>query len=171
MSQYLDKDGIDGPFDRAMAQAMRDDDLAFPKPAKTLPAERRRVKAQSASERSRLEAVADRLCGELVKRLAGHRCEAKGVAGISCSRTLDWVHGIGRTKDGTRWAHANTYCLCRAHHDYFGHHSSAFERWRVEHFGAELLDRMAKQARPTWRGDIQSVIESLRAGVFIQGER
>jgi len=146
--------------------------LGFPKPYRKLPEERRRIKAQSSRERSQLEAQADRLCAALVKRLARGRCEATGFEGtVRCSKELDWAHGIGRTKDGTRWAHANTYCLCRAHHDYFGQHAAVFERWRIERFGGEVLDQMADQARPVWRGDLQEVVDGLLLGVFVQGSR
>lgn len=146
-------------------------ELAFPKPTRTLPAERQRVRALSRRDSAKDRATADRLCGELVKRLAGNKCEAAGLFGLACSRTLDWSHGIVRKALPTRWAHSNTFCICRVHHDEFGKSKERWDGWRAMVLGVPLFVRVGEQARAVEPVDVPAVIEGLRLGVFLQGER
>lgn len=138
--------------------------LAFPKPHKTLPAEKRRLRQVSKRPSARDKAMADRLCAALVKQRAGNKCEAKGYADHTCSRDLDWAHGIPRRFYSVRWAHANTAALCRVVHRLFTLDPIAFERWRIGFFGGPVCDAMAERARGVVRVYMAHVLADLRAG-------
>jgi len=145
--------------------------MAIPKPTRTLPAERKRLRAQSQRETARDKATADRLCSALVRRLAGNRCEAAGFDGVRCSPQLDWAHGLSRRHATVRWAHSNTFSLCRAHHDAFGRSPSVFDGWRAMKLGVPLFCRVVDQAREIGHVDIPAIVAALKAGQFLQGER
>jgi len=148
--------------------------LAHPKPPRTLPAERRRIAALGRSDAARDRKTADDLCSGLVKGRASYSCEARGFAGVRCSRgPLDWAHGIGRKRGSraVRWAHSNGFALCRAHHEVFGHDEAAFDAWRLAKLGPVVFNEVADRAREIHRVDVKAVIWGLRRGVFIQGER
>lgn len=145
--------------------------LLLPKPGPKLPAERRRIASVSKRPSAQDRALADRLCSALVKAKAMNKCEASGYAGLACSKTLDWAHGIPRRYLSVRWAHTNSACLCRVHHDLFTVEPAMFERWRILKFGGGVLDDLAERARAVGYMDVAAVVAGLKAGRFCQCER
>lgn len=140
--------------------------LAFPKPTRRLPSERKRVAKASKRPSALDKAMADWLCAALVKQRAGNRCEAKGYADIACSRTLDWAHGWPRRYYTVRWAHANTWCICRAHHQLFTIHWPRWIIWRRDHLGIEPFQHVNALVNGgrRQRVDMAHVLAELRAG-------
>lgn len=155
--------------------------LLLPKPTRTLPAERHRIATVSKRPSARDRAIADRLCAAIVKTRALNRCEASGLvveypyyaAGEMvvitiqrCSRGLDWAHGWGRGIFTLRWAHANSFALCRNHHIAFEAHKAQWREVRRAILGAELYDRMEVLAKQPGRFkvDMAWVLAELRAG-------
>lgn len=148
--------------------------LAFPKPDTMPKPERGRIAQQSKQPVARERAVADRLCGALVKASAGNRCEAVGYAGLPCSRVLDWAHGIRRRKAlSIRWAHTNGFAICRAHHRFFSDSRNADEwrSFRVSKVGELTVTALEYRSQRHERIDLAEVVAALRVGVFIQGGR
>ena len=91
----------------------------------------------------------DTLWSELIKALAGYKCEYCGK-----ETTLNSHHIYSRSKKSTRWALNNGVCLCVAHHTFsssFSAHKTPveFTEWLNEYKGTEFIDSLRLEANST----------------------
>lgn len=137
--------------------------LLLPKPTRRLPSERRRVAKVSKRPSAKDRATADRLCSALVKQRAGNRCEDCGARG-----EMDWAHGMPRRFIAVRWAHANTFSLCRRCHRHYTANPGHWDGFLERKLGLPLYIRVRVVASVhLWlsRVDVVSVIANLRKGI------
>ena len=140
-----------------------------PKPMK-VPRERKRLPRTKDSERGRLVRACDATCAALVKSLARFRCERCWTKGPT-----DWAHGEGRAQAWTlRWAHSNTFSLCRECHQWASRESGAFDVWRDSLLAYDARLNLVRQKVEPHRVDVarmQDILVCLKRGVFLQGDR
>lgn len=127
-------------------------------------------------KRTSLMRQADRLWSQAVK--ATGDCAAAGVIGfgdatglvhisvpgtterrpaMTCFGPLDAAHVVPRRHRSTCWLLENGRPLCRAHHDYFGRHESAWRR-----LIGPAWDELWDKAQVRWDGDYAKVIKTLK---------
>lgn len=97
-----------------------------------------------------LDAELDRLCGDLVKRLAGYRCERCGTSyptrqgehGRVLCEGLEWCHVISRRRRHVRWEPDNTFAACEACHDHLDQHPRAKTAFAIARVGQARFDEL-----------------------------
>lgn len=155
--------------------AIGDDDeprLMLPKPVPREKSRPKYISAKGQSESSQLEDLADRLFKKLLMKLANGKCETSDLVAyyedgspLKCGGALEVSHGVKRWYRATRWAAANSWIQCNACHRFMERRQGLWRRWRVAQIGAWRVEDVERLAQPTWKGDINEVIENLRRGV------
>lgn len=137
--------------------------LALPKPVRTLPAERKRLRAIARTETAKDRVLADALCRKLTLERARNRCEFCGEGG-----QLDQAHGFGKKAfPSVRWDGRNLFAACRKCH----HHGHAYPDWWERQLRGILGDQQFEQLRrDAIRGsqpDARDVVEMARKGKYL----
>lgn len=135
--------------------------LAFPKPRAVPSGDRRRIRAQSKRDSTRLVNWADDLARGLVMRRAAGKCEACGI-----KVPLDAAHGFGKkTYPAVRFDSRNLYALHRQCHEEYGRSWSTWMHWMVRHLGLKTFEALRASALGT-RPDMESIVAGLLVGRF-----
>lgn len=100
------------------------------------------------------DAEMDRLCGDLVKWLAGYRCERCGTqyatrsgdGGRVICDGLDWAHLITRKRKRTCWLPENTFAACAGCHFYLDGNPHKKIAFAVKRLGEARYDLLRWQS-------------------------
>lgn len=111
------------------------------------------------------DAELDRLCGDLVKRLAGYRCERcgtqyptrYGAAGRLICNGLDWAHLITRRRKRTRWLPGAAAALCAGCHFHLDGNPHAKIAFAVKRLGQERYDLLRVRSQASGKIDRTAV--------------
>lgn len=118
-----------------------------------------------------LDAEIDRLCGNLVKRLADYRCERCGTSypwrqgehGSVVCDGLEWCHVITRRRRHVRWEPDNTFAACQSCHDYLDGHPKEKTAFAIARIGQARYDELRAQSRQVGPIDHVAIRAALRA--------
>lgn len=107
------------------------------------------------------DAELDRLCADLVKRLAGYRCERCGTQystrigthGRVICDGLDWAHLITRRRKKTRWLAESTFAACAGCHFYLDGNPHAKILFAVRRLGQARYDALRLQSQAAGKVD------------------
>lgn len=138
--------------------------LAFSKPTKTLPAEKRRIRQQSKSERSKLEREAERLVKAMVRQRDGFRCR------FCKERGYEVAHGFSEGGyPAVRFIGVNLFTACRRDHAAGHKHPTMWLQTIATMLGPEMFGGLERAAMAAGTGPRpEDVIAAAKRGEFLE---
>lgn len=109
------------------------------------------------TSRKALETQLDAATRELVKLIRDYTCErCSGPGG-------DWAHYFGRAQRTVRWVLANSFCFCRACHQYMDSHLPEFTEFIKNKIGAENFRELGREAYKVGKWPLEKLEEYLKS--------
>lgn len=140
--------------------------LAFPKPRNVARQERRRIRAQSKRDSSRLINRAAGLARELVLKRCAGKCESCGL-----KKPLDAAHGFGKKAyPSVRFDGRNLFGLCRECHEHYGSTWGEWLAWMGRKLGLATFEALRAAAHGP-RPELAVIVAGLQLGFFSDQRR
>jgi hypothetical protein len=111
-------------------------------------------------------AIGIELADELFRKIVvtGRRCIGHpDLRGVKCNESTQVAHLVSRVYKNVRWDEDNAVELCCGAHRAYTSLPIEWERFCINHLGQERYDALKRRALVPWDGDIQKVIERLKA--------